>query len=392
MRTSPVSGEGGDSPRPRPLPREEGERSSPRGGRGEGLVSPVGFSPPVMNRCTLACPVSAHKGLLDGAGRIRYKQNRGRPRQRGRGIAAEGAAVSVGGVAGGEVAGGAAGGGTSWSAAIRLGAPTAVSRSACAWVACHSASSSAFSSWISRWRAWSNCARVAWPWSKRRSRRVHLRLETLGQAGGPANQPVGGVPLGGGRPDLGEHPLLGRLERPDGAGGVGPALDDQGLAVIQDRERHDEDQADVLDTDLVALVFRADDGGWSAVALGQADGGLGAGDRRPGGEKVGPALQRQLDQRLVLHLGEVPRQDELTERLGGPGRLGHPDLVAQIGQRVGIVLLGDLDLLAGRLVLHLRQRDVGGVDLTGLEPAPSACTSRSLKAARSRATRSFSRR
>ena len=41
-----------------------------------------------------------------------------------------------------------------------------------------------------------------------------LGLERLGQAGGPVDQAVGGVPLGGGRLDLGDRPLLGRLQRP----------------------------------------------------------------------------------------------------------------------------------------------------------------------------------
>ena len=164
-------------------------------------------------------------------------------------------------------------------------------RSAWAWVACQRASSSAFSSWISRWRAWSSWARWPGSASKRRSSLPDLRLEAVGQAAGPGDQAVGGVPLGDGGPDLGDGPLLGRLERHQRPAVLGLALNHQRLAVVQDRQGRDVDEADVLDADLVALVERADDRGRDPVPLGQADGGRGAVACRAGGVDVGPVLQ-----------------------------------------------------------------------------------------------------
>ena len=63
------------------------------------------------------------------------------------------------------------------------------------------------------------------------------------------------------------------------------------------------------------------------------------------------------------------RQGELAQRLGGAGRLGDADLVAEVGQGRDVVLLGRLDELPRRPALDPRQHDVGRRHLVGLEPA-----------------------
>ena len=130
---------------------------------------------------------------------------------------------------------------------IMLGTPRASIRSAWAWVAAQRASSWAFSSWISRWRACWTRVRSVWPASKRRSRLATSPAsswvrpeESLTSAGRP-------VPLGDGRPDLGDGPLLGLLVGDHRPALLGLALADQGLAVVEDRQGRHEVEADVLD-------------------------------------------------------------------------------------------------------------------------------------------------
>ncbi len=89
-----------------------------------------------------------------------------------------------------------------------------------------------------------------------------------------------------------------------------------------------------------------------------------------GGVDLGAALESHLDEGLVIDVGEEPGQDELAERLDRAGGLGRADLVAQVHQGGGVVLAGNLDLLAGRLRFHLGQGDGVGRDLVGLQPPP----------------------
>ena len=140
------------------------------------------------------------------------------------------------------------------------------------------------------------------------------------------------------------------------------------MPLFQIGERRDEDEPDVLDAGLVHLVLRADDRRRDAVALGQADGRVGAGELRLGGVDVRAVLEGRLDHGLLVDRRDVGGQGELAERLGGAGRLGDADLVAQVGQGREVILPGRLDLLARRPALDPRQRDVGGRDLVGLHP------------------------
>ena len=64
-----------------------------------------------------------------------------------------------------------------------------------------------------------------------------LAVELLGQAGRVVDQGGRPVPLGDGRADLGDGPLLGLLEGDDRPPLLGLALADQGLAVVEERQR-----------------------------------------------------------------------------------------------------------------------------------------------------------
>ena len=105
--------------------------------------------------------------------------------------------------------------------------------------------------------------------------------------------------------------------------------------------------------------------------LARLDRGVGPGDLGLRGADVRPVGQRRLDHRLLVDRRDVAGQGELAERLGGAGRLGDADLVAEVGQGRQVVLPGRLDRLPRPPALDPRQGRVGRGDLTlaGLELA-----------------------
>ena len=148
---------------------------------------------------------------------------------------------------------------------------------------------------------------------------------------------------------------------------LGHALAHQGFAIVPDRDRGDVDQAEVLEGRLVDLVLRADDRAGNAIAPAEHLRGLGAVDERLGGVDIWAILQGHPDELVFLGRRDVRRQDELSKRLRDPGRFGDSNLVAEVGQGGDIILLCRADQLAGGPALDLRQHDVGGGDLIGLE-------------------------
>src|SRR5262249_34852686 len=71
-----------------------------------------------------------------------------------------------------------------------------------------------------------------------------LPLERFARAGRAPDELVGLVPLGYGRLDLRDRALLDLLEGRAGPPQLGLALVDQGRAVVEDRQRGDEDEAE----------------------------------------------------------------------------------------------------------------------------------------------------
>ena len=142
------------------------------------------------------------------------------------------------------------------------------------------------------------------------------------------------------RTHLGSNPLLGLLQGLVGAAMLGLALALQRAAIVPDWNGRNIDESDVLQARFIGLVLGADDRAGDAIGPGQVLGGLGSGHNRSGRMDVRAVLQGDLDEFLFGDGRNALGQDELIDWLGRPGRLGHPDLVPQVGQGDDVVLLG----------------------------------------------------
>ena len=140
----------------------------------------------------------------------------------------------------------------------------------------------------------------------------------------------------------------------------------QGFAVVPDRQRADQYEADVLHPRLVHLVFRANDRRGDAVPFRQSDGGISTSDLSVGGMDFRAALECLLDHYLLVDRRNIWWQGKLAQRLDRAGLFGDSDLVAQVGERRQVILAGCLDQLPGCPALDASQCDIGRLDLVGL--------------------------
>ena len=149
----------------------------------------------------------------------------------------------------------------------------------------------------------------------------------------------------------------------------GLPLDDQGLAVVPDRNRSDEHKSNVLDARFIHLVFRADDRGWNSISLGQADGGMGAGNLGAGRLNVWAVAKHLLHHHVFGDRRDICGDIELTEWFEGPGLFGNADLVAQVGECREVILPGHRDLVPRRPAFDSPQRHVSGLNLVSVHSA-----------------------